>query len=66
MDRTSIKKADALVPGIGTILCSMQGGENWSVILRGTFHPWVQRCQVVIAKCMQWLTCAESQGQKLA
>ena len=42
MDRMSIKKSDALVPGIGTILCSMQGGENWSVILRGTFHPWVK------------------------
>ena len=49
----SVTEADDLVPGIGTFLCSMQGGENWSMTLKGVFLPRVRVCQVAEVKDMQ-------------
>ena len=53
MERTSVSEADDLVPGIGTLLCSMQGGENWPETLKGVFLPQVKVCQDVEVKRMQ-------------
>ena len=53
MERTSVGETDDLVPGKGTFLCSMQGGENWSVSLKGKFLPQVKVCQVAEVKGMQ-------------
>ena len=53
MERTSVGKTDDLVPGNGTFLCSMQGGENLSMTLKGVFLPWVKVCQVAEVKGMQ-------------
>ena len=53
MERTSVGETDDLVPGIGTILCSMQGGENWSVTLKGMFLPRIWVCQAAEVKGMQ-------------
>ena len=53
MERTSVGETDDLVPGNGTFLCSMHGGENWSVTLKGMFLPRVKVCQVAEATGMQ-------------
>ena len=53
MERTSVDETDDLVPGRGTFLCSMQGGENWSMTLKGMFFPRVKVCQVAEVKGMQ-------------
>ena len=53
MERISVGETNDLVPGIGTILCSMQGGENWSKTLKGVFLPWVKVCQAAELKGMQ-------------
>jgi len=49
----SVGEADDLVPRNGTILCSMQGGKNWSKTLKGVFLPWVIMCQVAEVKEME-------------
>jgi len=46
----SVGEVDDLVHGIGTILFSMQGGENWSKTLKGMFLSQVIMCQVVEVK----------------
>ena len=53
MERTSVGETDDLVPGKGTFLCSMQGGENWPMTLKGMFLPRVKVCQVGEVKGMQ-------------
>ena len=53
MERTSVGETDDLVPGRGTFLCSMQGGENWSATLKGMSFPRVKVCQVAEVKGMQ-------------
>ena len=53
MERTSVSETDDLVPGNVMFLCSMQGGENWSVTLKGVFLPWVKVCQAAGVKGMQ-------------
>ena len=53
MERTSVSEIDDLVPRMGTILCSMQGGKNWSVTLKGMFLPRVKVCQAAEVKGMQ-------------
>ena len=50
MERTSVGETDDLVPGKGTFLCSMQGGENWLVTLEGMFLPRVRVCRAVEVK----------------
>ena len=65
MERMSVGETDDLVPRIGTFLCSMQGGNNWSMTLKGVFLPWVKVCQVAEVKWMQVLFCSRH-GQKLA
>ena len=52
MERTSVGETDDLVPGNGAFLCSMQGGENWSVTLKGVFLPRVKVCQAAEVKGM--------------
>ena len=49
----SVGERDDLVPGMGTFLCSMQGGENWSMTLKGVFLPRVKVCQAAEVKGMQ-------------
>ena len=49
----SVDEENDLVPGIGTFLCSMQGGENWPETLKGVFLPWVKVCQAAEVKGMQ-------------
>ena len=53
MERTSVGETDDLVPRKGTFLCSMQGGENWSVTLKGVFLPRVKVRQAAEVKGMQ-------------
>lgn len=49
----SVGEIDDLVPGNGTFPCSMQGGENWSMTLKGMFLPRVKVCQAAEVKGMQ-------------
>jgi len=49
----NVSEIDDLVPGMGTILCSMKGGKNWSKTLKGVFLPQVKVCQVPKVKGMQ-------------
>ena len=65
MERTSVGETNDLVPGKGTFLCSMQGGENWSMTLKGVFLPRVKVHQVAAVKGMQVSFCSRH-GQKLA
>ena len=53
MERTSVGETDDLVPGIGTILCSMQGGKKWLKTLKGMLLPRVRVCQIAEVKGMQ-------------
>ena len=53
MERTSVGETDDVFPGEGTFLCSMQGGENRSVTLRGMFLPRIWVCQAAEVKGMQ-------------
>jgi hypothetical protein len=63
VERTSVDEIDDLVPRSGTFLCSMQGGENWSVTLKGMSFPWVKVCQVAAVCKVDFCRC---HGQKLA
>ena len=44
MEKMSVEKADAPVPGRGTFLYVMQCGENWPMTLKGMFFPRVKEC----------------------
>ena len=46
----SVGEMDDIVCGNGTFLCSMQGGENWSMTLKGAFLPRIKVCQATEVK----------------